>query len=33
VLTQALAVAGWRAELVAQQSQWGLLEIRSTGLV
>ena len=28
-LTQALAAAGWRAELVAQQSQWGLLEIRS----
>jgi len=28
-LTQALATAGWRAELVAQQSQWGLLEIRS----
>ena len=33
VLTQALAAAGWRAELVAQQSQWGLLEIRSTGPV
>ena len=28
-LSQALAAAGWRAELVAQQSQWGLLEIRS----
>ena len=28
-LTQALAAAGWRAELVAQQSQWGLLEIRA----
>ena len=28
-LTQALAAAGWRAELVAQQSQWALLEIRS----
>jgi ribosomal protein L11 methyltransferase len=28
-LTQALAAAGWRAELVAQHSQWGLLEIRS----
>ncbi len=32
-LTQALAAAGWRAELVAQQSQWGLLEIRLTGPV
>lgn len=29
-LSLALAAAGWRAELVAQQSQWGLLEIRST---
>ena len=28
-LSRALAAAGWRAELVAQQSQWGLLEIRS----
>ena len=28
-LGQALAAAGWRAELVAQESQWGLLEIRS----
>ena len=32
-LTQALAVAGWRAELGAQQSQWGLLEIRLAGRV
>jgi len=32
-LTQALALAGWRAELVAQQSQWGLLEIRLAGRV
>ena len=32
-LTQALAAAGWRAELVAQQSQWGLLEIRSARTV
>ena len=32
-LTQALAASGWRAELVAQQSQWGLLEIRSAGFV
>ncbi len=28
-LSQALAAAGWRAELVAQQSQWGLLAIHS----
>ena len=32
-LTQALAAAGWRAELVAQESQWGLLEIRSARAV
>jgi len=27
-LQQALAEQGWRAELTAQQSQWGLMTIR-----